>query len=151
MDTFAIGVISGLVVAFLLWLAKWQSPMIRSLFDVESRRQAKQLTGIWDAQELFIDGTEDTFRMTLECKGGQVKGRHDCLTGHDAATAYDIVGTYKDLILTFHWKPIDIESLESGTVTVRLIKDHELEGYGLYVEPDDGKVYTSTFRASKIS
>ena len=87
--------------------------------------------------------------MEINCKGGQVTGTHTCLTGPDEGQKFDIAGTYKDQILTFTWMPSNRTVLESGTVTARLVKDRQLEGHGLYIEPADGKVYTSNFTANK--
>jgi hypothetical protein len=149
LDVFIIGLASGLTVALLLWIFKIQSHFFKNLFDEESRRQAKQINGEWKASETFADGTIDSFKLELKCIGGKVDGRQDCLTGHDEGKSYRIEGTYKDHILNFTWIPLNEQSIESGTVTARLIKDHNLDGHGLYIEPDDGKVYTSKFMAEK--
>lgn len=143
MNDFSMGIISGIAVSFLTWFTKMQLPLIRNFFDSESQRQAKQIAGEWDFRETFSDNTEDTFLMTLHCKGGIVTGEHVCLEGFDAKKRYRIDGSYKDHILTFRWNRHDNDSLESGTITARLTKDNVLEGHGLYVEPEDGKIYTS--------
>jgi hypothetical protein len=46
-------VIIGTVVAPITIVAQWQWHIVRSLFDQESRRQAAQINGEWDALELF--------------------------------------------------------------------------------------------------
>lgn len=150
MEKFIIDVIVGLVVALLILVAKWQWPLIKSLFDEESRRQAAQIAGTWDATEDFSGSkTQDTFTMEINCRGGRVSGTHTCLTGPDQGKRFDIEGRYKDQVLTFAWMPSSREALESGTITAKLTQDRLLEGHGLYIEPHDGKVYTSAFSAKK--
>jgi hypothetical protein len=149
MEKFIYDVIVGLLVAFLTLVAKWQWPLIKSLLTEESRRQAKQINGAWDVTEDFTDATQDTFTMELNCKGGRVTGTHTCLAGPDQGQTFDIEGTYKDQILSFTWMPKNRAALESGTVTAKLTHDRQLEGHGLYIEPSDGKVYTSNFIAKK--
>jgi hypothetical protein len=149
-EKFIFDVAVGLVVALLSLVAKWQWPLIKSLFDAESRRQGAQISGVWKAIESFSGtNTQDTFSMEVTCRGGKVTGTHTCLTGPDEGKKFDIRGNYKDQVLTFAWMPSSREALESGTVTAKLAKDRRLEGHGLYIEPDDGKVYTSTFVADK--
>jgi len=139
-----------IIVALLTLVASWQWRFIKSLFDAEIRRQSKQIIGKWNVIETFNDGTEDNFTMELNCRGGKVTGTHYCNSGFDEGKEYDINGMYKDHILSFKWMPKDSEMLESGTVTVLLLPNNKLlDGHGLYIEPDDGKVYTSTFKASK--
>lgn len=150
MEKFFFDVLVGLAVATLTWVVKWQWPFIRSLFDAESRRQASQIKGTWQATEFFSGSkTQDTFTMEIDCRGGRVTGTHTCLSGPDEGKKFDIDGTYKDLILNFTWVPSNREELESGTITAKLAQDRLLEGHGLYIEPDDGKVYTSDFTANK--
>ena len=150
MEKFIIDVAVGLVVALLTLVAKWQWPLIKSLFDEESRRLAAQVAGTWDANEQFSgSNTQNTYAMEVNCRGGRVTGMHTCLNGPDQGKKFDLVGTYKDQILTFAWMPSSREALESGTVTARLVQDKQLEGHGLYIEPQDGKVYTSTYSAKK--
>jgi hypothetical protein len=144
-------VVIGGLVALLTLAVRWQLPFIRSLFDEESRRQSKQISGTWNAKEVFADGSEDNFIMDIHCRWGRVTGKHTCHSGYDEGKTYDIEGTYKDQILTFGWKPSNSVGLESGTVTARLVTDRRLEGHGLYVEPADGKIYTSIFKAEMKS
>jgi hypothetical protein len=149
-EKFIFDVAVGLVVALLSLFAKWQWPLIRSLIDAESRRQGAQISGTWKAIEDFSgSSTQDTFTMELTCRGGKVTGTHTCLTGPDEGKKFDIRGSYKDQILTFTWMPSSREALESGTVTAKLTQDRRLEGHGLYIEPNDGRVYPSTFAADK--
>lgn len=149
MERFIYDVLVGLIVAFVLYVIGKQWPRIRSVFDKESRRQAEQIAGKWDATEIFADGTEDAFILQLECTGGNVSGMHECRKGFDADQEFNVNGTYKDQVLAFTWMPKNQAGLESGTVTAKLVQDRKLEGYGLYIEPTDGKVYTSRFVAVK--
>lgn len=144
-------VVAGLLVALLLLVGKAQWPLIRNLFDAESRRQAKQISGTWKATEVFHDSrSQNTYTMHIKCRGGQVTGTHVCLTGpEDEGKTFDLRGTYKDRILTFAWAPSSREELESGTVTAILDQDRHLAGHGLYIEPADGKVHTSTYTATR--
>jgi hypothetical protein len=87
--------------------------------------------------------------MVLSCRGGVVTGTHTCLSGPDQGRVFELQGSYKDLILTFAWFPSSREALESGTVTAKLVQDGVLAGHGLYIEPGDGKVYTSTYSARR--
>lgn len=146
---FVLNVTAGLFTAFLILIIKWQWPFIQSLFDAESRRQARQISGIWTAQEIFADGTQDEFLLEIHCVGGRVTGTHRCLAGFDHKKEFPFVGTYKDHVLALTWMPKDHALLESGTVAGRLLRDGELEGHGLYVEPVDGKIYVSTYKARK--
>ena len=149
-EKFLLDVLVGLVVAGLSLIAKWQAPYIRSLFDAESRRLADQINGDWRVSEFFSGSREtDTFTMTLSCHGSRVTGNHVGLAGPDAGRRFDISGSYKDQILSFTWMPDNRSALESGTVTARLVRDKRLEGHGLYIEPADGRVYTSTIVADK--
>lgn len=150
MEKFLLDVLVGLVVAVLSLIAKWQVPFFRSLIDAESRRQAKQINGNWRATEEFSGSRDkDTFAMTLSCRGSRVTGSHIGLTGPDQGRRFDISGSYKDQILNFTWTPDNKTALESGTVTARLVSDGRLEGHGLYIETDDGRVYTSIFTAHR--
>ncbi|MGH8212616.1 MAG: hypothetical protein ACREPP_05225 [Rhodanobacteraceae bacterium] len=150
MEKFLLDVLVGLAVAALSLLAKWQAPYIRSLFDAESRRQADQINGRWKVTEVFSGSKDtDTFNMKLSCHGSRVTGDHVGDSGPDDGRQFDIEGSYKDQILSFTWMPDNRSALESGTVTARLVRDKRLEGHGLYIEPTDGKVYTSTFVADK--
>lgn len=149
-ESFILDVAAGLMVALLSLVAKWQWPLIRSLFDEESRRQAEQVSGSWKATEVFHDSdSQNTYAMQLNCRSGQVTGSHSCLTGPDEGKTFKIHGTYKDRVLTFAWAPNSREELESGTVTAILDQDRHLAGHGLYIEPVDGKVHTSTYIATK--
>jgi hypothetical protein len=150
MEKLIFDVIVGLVVALLTLIAKWQWPLIKSLFDEESRRQARQIDGTWNATEDFSgSNTQNTYTMKINCRGGRVTGINTCLSGPDQGKDFDTEGAYKDQILTFTWMPSSREVLESGTVTVKLERDKLLVGHGLYIEPADGKVYTSIFKATK--
>lgn len=149
MEKFVYDVVIGVFVAVLGIAAKWQWPLIRSLFDAESRRQARQIVGTWNARELFADGTQDEFLIDMYCSGGKVSGSHRCLAGFDKDRTFHIDGTYKDQVLAVRWMPSDNSLLESGTVTAKLMQDGRLQGHGLYVEPTDGRVYTSEFIAQK--
>ena len=150
-ENLIVDVIVGGVIALFGIIAKWQWPVVRSLFDEESRRQAAQISGSWKATEVLSKSKEQNeYRMDIGCRGGQVTGKHTCTKGPDEGKAFDLKGTYKDLILAFTWMMSNREGLESGTVTVKLSEDKKLGGHGLYIEPDDGKVYTSTFTATKI-
>jgi hypothetical protein len=143
-------VVAGLLVALLSLVGKAQWPLIRNLFDDESRRQAKQISGTWKATEVFHDSrSQNTYTMHVKCRGGQITGTHVCLTGPDAGKTFDLRGTYKDRVLTFAWTPSSREELESGTVTAILDQDRHLAGHGLYIEPADGKVHTSTYTATR--
>ena len=149
-QNFVLDIAAGLLVALLSLAAKWQWPMIRSLIDEESRRQAKQISGTWKASEIFHDSnSQNTYAMDIKCHGGQVTRTHVCLTGPDEGRTFDLRGTYKDRVLTFAWTPGSREQLESGTVTAVLDQDRHLAGHGLYIEPADGKVHTSTYTATK--
>ena len=149
-EKIVLDVFVGAIVAILGVIAKWQWPFIRSLFDEESRRQAAQVSGLWEAIEQFpASHTQNKYTMHVKCRGGRVSGQHVCIDGPDKGKTFDLNGSYKDQILTFTWAPFDREALESGTVTARLSKDKLLQGHGLYIEPDDGKVYTSTYTATK--
>jgi hypothetical protein len=149
-ENFILDVVAGLTVTALSLAANWQWPLIRSLFDEESRRQAEQISGSWKASEAFHDSnTKNTYTMHISCRGGQVAGTHICLTGPDEGRTFDLRGTYKDRVLTFAWAPTSREELESGTVTAILDQDRHLAVHGLYIEPVDGKVHTSTDTATK--
>lgn len=152
MDTahFAFGMAVGLVTSIVVAIAKWQWPLIKSVFDAEGRRVAEQISGEWNATEIFSgSASTDTFTMRIICRSGRVTGMHTCLSGPDVGKSFDITGTYKDQVLSFTWAPSSRAALESGTVTAKLSQDKLLEGHGLYIEPADGKVYTSTFTATK--
>lgn len=86
--------------------------------------------------------------MKIKCRGGKVTGTHTCLTGPDEGKIFDLSGSYKDQVLTFAWVPNSREALESGTVTAILAQDKRLVGHGLYIEPGDRKVHTSTYIAN---
>jgi hypothetical protein len=149
MHAFILDVAAGLFTGFLTLVATWQWPLIKSLFDRESRRQAKQIAGQWTARETFADGTHDEFLLEIDCVSGRVTGAHSCMAGVDQKKQFPLVGTYKDQIVNFTWMPRDHSLLESGTVTARLVRDGELDGHGLYIEPTDGKVYASAYSARK--
>lgn len=145
-----VDVIVGGVVALLGIFAKWQWPAIKGLFDEENRNQAAQISGSWEATENFLaTNTKNRYVMEISCRSGRVTGKHVCTDGFDKGKTFDLRGTYKDHILTFTWTPKPRHALESGTVTAKLFRDGMLEGHGLYIEPDDGKVYTSTYEAIK--
>jgi len=151
MKELLLNIIGGLLTAMVAIIAKRYWPLIMDLFDRESRRQAKQISGLWTAREVFADKTHDEFLVEIRCVNGKVNGMHKCLNGVDRTGEFPLSGSYKDHILNFTWIPLDNSLLESGTVTAKLIRDKELEGHGLYIEPADGKIYTSEFIASKIS
>lgn len=143
-----VGVGGGVLAGLLTLLIQWRWLYIQSLFDKEARRQAKQISGKWQATEVFLGPTkQNTYSMEINCLGGRVTGKHACLTGADPGEEFPIEGTFRDQILAFVWNKKGERALELGTVTVRLVRQGELEGHGLYVEPSDGKVYTSTFSA----
>jgi hypothetical protein len=97
---------------------------------------------------VFADSTQDTYILEINPKGRRITGTLKDFVGPDKGYEFDIEGTFKDLILTFMWTKKGPRSLESGTTTAKLVQDgSQLEGHGLYIEPDDGKVYTSTFTA----
>ena len=139
-----VAVLGGL----LLLLLQQSWPRLQSIFDKDLRRQAKQISGPWDATEIFLGSNEtDTFKMDITCVGGRVTGKYNCLTGPDAGDTFSIHGTFKDQILTFIWSKEGNRAIESGTVTARLTTGKQLEGHGLYIEPGDEKVYPSKFFA----
>jgi len=139
-----VAVLGGL----LLLLLQQSWPRLQSIFDKDLRRQAKQISGPWDATEIFLGSNEtDTFKMDITCVGGRVTGKYNCLTGPDAGETFSIQGTFKDQILTFIWSKEGNRAIESGTVTARLTTGKQLEGHGLYIEPGDEKVYPSKFFA----
>jgi hypothetical protein len=145
-----VGVASGLITAVLSLAIRTNASLVRSWFDSEMRRQAAIITGRWIATETFADlSTKDIFTMDLKCRGRRVTGTLLCTEGYDKNESYEFEGVFRDLILTFMWKKKGKGALESGTVTARIPYPREgvLEGYGLYFEPDDGKVYASTFNA----
>lgn len=146
----AVGVTGGLITAVLILVIKTNASLIQSWFDKEMRRQAALITGKWRATETFADRrSKDVFIMDLKCRGHRIKGTLDCIEGYDEGESFELEGMFRDLMLTFVWKKKGERALESGTVTVRLPlpREGELEGHGLYIEPRDGKVYTSKFEA----
>jgi hypothetical protein len=147
--TILVEVIVGAILAVLGAIVKWQWPLIRSLFDAESRRQASQIEGSWNGHEHFADGAKDDFILKISCRSGIVKGTHYCVGGYDQHKEYEAEGRYKDHILSLRWAPKSKSALESGAIAARLVSDGKLEGHGLYVEPLDGRVYTSKFSATK--
>lgn len=143
-----VGVSAGLLTAFVALIAKWQWPLIQSWFDKEIRRQAALIEGEWETTEVFTaSNTQGTYVLKIDSKGRRVTGTLTGLTGPDQGTRFDIEGTFKDLILTFVWRKRGPRALESGTTAAKLVRDGEFEGHGLYIEPNDGKVYTSIFTA----
>jgi|BogFormECP12_OM1_1039635.scaffolds.fasta_scaffold71132_1 hypothetical protein len=121
----------------------------------EARRQSKQISGKWKTKEDFnsADFPKDIcmYDMELICNGGIVKGTQTCVDGYDKGKTYVVTGTYKDQILNLAWTRKDMSSLESGTASAKLNTDGHLEGHGIYLEPDDGKIHTSTFAAERIT
>jgi hypothetical protein len=143
-----VGVSSGVLTAALALVANWQWPLIQSWFDKEIRRQARLIEGQWETTEVFTaSNTQGTYTLEINSKGRRVTGTLRGLTGPDQGTEFDVEGTFKDLILTYVWTKRGPRALESGTTTAKLVRDGELEGHGLYIEPGDGKVHTSTFTA----
>jgi hypothetical protein len=147
-----IAVVGGVLTIPVTLLVKQNLHMMRSWFDGELRRQARQISGKWRGSEEFSgSNTKDTFSMKINCRGGQVTGTARCLTGPDVDQTFSSQGRFKDQLLTFVWVKEGPIALESGTVSAKLVRDGELEGHGLYIEPSDGKVYTSIFRAKIAS
>jgi hypothetical protein len=143
-----IGVASGVLTSALALASKQQWPLIQSWFDPEIRRQAKMIQGQWTTTEAFLASkTQGTYSLTIKPKGRRITGSLRGLEGPDPDADFDIEGTFKDLILTFTWRKKGLHALESGATTAKLVREGTLEGHGLYIEPRDGKVHTSTFRA----
>lgn len=147
------GVVTHLIAAgtggAIVHVFKHYESLFRSWRNKDIEEIAKHIDGRWNATEVFSDdGSKAIFSMEFKCIGTQVTGVFLGVSGKvDKGSEFDLSGSFKDRVLSFTWKKRN--SLESGTVTVLLTRDNELEGHGLYVNPKDGKVYHSKFSAKK--
>ena len=110
---------------------------------------AELIEGAWKATEIFSDDhTKAKFRMELSCLGRQVRGMLICESGRfDKGAEFVLSGSFTHNILMLLWEKK--KSIESGTITVRLVEDKKLEDHGLYIALSNGQVYTSKFTATK--
>ena len=154
MSDLLVGVLSSLIatpIGFAIgYFVKAKLLWLKYFFDSTAEEQAKLISGKWNAKETFTDGSGSTsnFILELECQGALVSGTQTCTSAKEPeriGEVFFLSGSFENHVLNTTWKkPV---SLESGTVSLYLVKDKILEGHGLYVL--DRKVYTSTFTAKK--
>jgi hypothetical protein len=153
MNELFLGVLTHLAAAgiggTIIYVLRKHWSAIQNWRNEEVNRIAELIEGKWRATEVFSDDrSKAIFTMELRCSGTEVNGELVGIEGkYDRDAVFDLSGSFKDRVLTFVWKKR--KSLESGTVTVKLPRDRELEGAGLYIAPSDDKVYTSVFTAKK--
>ena len=149
MNDLLIGIAAGLIAAGIGFFIKKNLVLIQNWRNEEIIRIARLIEGKWQATEIFSDdNSQSVFTMNLKCRLDQVvTGTQVCTSGFDNNQDFDLTGSFKDTILTFMWRKKGERAMESGATTVKLVREGELEGYGLYINPADGKVYTSTFTA----
>ena len=131
-------------------LAKKYQSVFQNWRNKEVNRVAQLIEGNWRADELFSDdNSKASYTMKLTCHGNEVTGTQLCTSGrYDKNAEFDLSGSFQDLTLRFMWTKR--RSVESGTVTARLMPGGLLEGHGLFLAPP-GKVYPSTFSATKLN
>lgn len=150
MNEFLIGIASGVTATGIVFFIKKNMFLIQNWRNEELIRVARLIEGKWQATETFSDDNSNSeFTMNLKCSLDQaVTGTQVCTSGFDKNQEFELTGSFRDTVLTFMWRKKGERALESGATTVKLVREGVLEGHGLYINPADGKVYTSTFTAS---
>ena len=147
------GVVVGLIVTGLAAWIGLNLSWLRSWMDQEWKGQFAKIAGDWAAEEIFAYGTQpkNTYSIHVERSGYKILGVMKCLTGvpADVGKDFDIEGSFKDLILRLTWTKRGAGTLESGTLTLKYKEGGKLVGHGLYFEPDDEQIHTSTFEAHR--
>lgn len=149
------GVVSGLVATFLalvihrVWIA-----IILPWYE-ERVYQDARFEGVWEATEIFSDTTPalvNKYGIEFKRKGHQVIAIAKCTDGPDKGKDYLNQGSFKNLILTLSWTPLDKTSLERGTLAAKLVANGQgFSGYGVYYSPVTEKLHTTVFEATRLS
>src|SRR5271166_3798072 len=98
------GIISGVIATFLIVIFAWfwrtvVEPWYENLVYKDAR-----IEGRWGAKGIFDflgqGRLEEEFTWTLTRVGHSVKGIIVCVSGPDKGLTYDVVGTFRNLVLT---------------------------------------------------
>lgn len=154
MTTFASELTTGVVIALVsacvtLALARfWRNVMLPWIDEMSY--DEPRFEGEWTAVETFSDedpGSADEkgeYRMVLKRRGHRVSGTYTGVNGPDKDSVSSMEGSYRNLILTVTWRPVDKRALDRGTLTLKLTKNgKEFVGFGLYYSPKTERVHTS--------
>jgi hypothetical protein len=136
------GVISGLLSTLLtVGFRSWWLSVIEPWYENRVYQDAK-IEGKWTVATEYKDVGPEDFVVHLERTGHTVKGRAVCTSGKDKGFAYDIEGTFKNLILRGTWHCIDQNRIEAGTVCLTLGDNgRKLHGFNSYYNADTNTIH----------
>ena len=87
--------------------------------------------------ESYSDNTKDEYTLQLRRQGHRVDGILTCVSGPDEGSAYELTGSFKNLILTATYVSQDRRALDRGTWTIKLTENGmAFEGCGAYYSPE---------------
>ncbi len=129
------GVVSGVVVAFLVFVLRTIWIRIVLPWYEEMLYRGAKIEGIWLAEVPFPSGEVNKHRMTLKRTGHRVSGRTVCTKGRSEGQSYDLKGTFNNTILTMTYQIDDPRRIERGSTAMMLVNDgKELSGCVIYYD-----------------
>ena len=118
MEELAIGVTSGLVATFLVFvLHKFYLAVIRPWFEDRVYQDAR-IEGRWCINYPEMPEVEE--QVTLQRAAHKITGQINCSKGPDAGKIYEIEGTFRNLLLTLTYTSADSAALDRGAFVVQL-------------------------------
>jgi hypothetical protein len=138
MEALGVGIVSGLVVTLIvvvfrgLWIA-----VIQPWYEERIYRDAK-IEGQWKSTYANSDDEE---LIELKRKGHRVSGVITVTQGTDHGKAYNLDGTFKNLILTASYSAMSQSSLDRGSYTLMLIHNgQKFKGHCAYYCDEENQI-----------
>lgn len=138
MENIAIGIVSGLLTAFLVIVIRklWVSVVVP--WYEECIYKDAHIEGTWEGVYPELELKEI---ITLKRNSHFVEGIIAIVEGPDQGKTYEVTGTFKNLILTASYNSLNKQNLDRGTYTLMLRNNgSSLEGYSAFYEDDSNKI-----------
>src|SRR4051794_8660867 len=118
-----VGVISGVVAAFLVFAFRslWEQ-IVMPRYEELLYKDAK-IEGVWSSEITFPEGEKNKHRMQLYRVGHTVTGTTTCYEGYSEGNSYELQGTFRNLTLSCTYQINDTRRLERGAMVLMLVND----------------------------
>ena len=139
MNEFGIGITSGIITSFIVFLLQMgYSRVLLPWFEELLYRDLK-IEGRWLVT--YPEAEDFTEAIELSRNGHAVSGSVTVTGGPDVGRVYLVNGTFKNLILTLSFAGQDTTRLDRGTYTVQTKNNGQhLQGYSTFYQDDENGI-----------
>lgn len=148
---FGIGIISGLVTAFLILIFRgWWLGILLPWYEERVYKDSR-VDKTWFAYSPFSHSTEiEELQWEIKQVAHKLSGTVICLNGRDKGKIYDVEGTFQNLILTAVYRSTDRRDLDRGTLTLMLINNGQtLKGHCAYYSASRNEIEDAPYECDR--